>query len=326
MLNSGIDLIKAVEVVARKSGNAACRRHLSEVAETLRRGEDFTHALKAQDGYFPPLFVDMVHVAETTGNMPEVLREMAEHYEKNISLRNEFMGWLAWPLIELFAAIFIVALMILLIGWFTGNNTETFDPLGFGLLGTEGALTWLGYCFGTIFGLVFLYFLAVRGLGQQSAVHRLLLSIPALGPCLRSFATARFSWGFYLTQDAGMPIAPSIDASLKATGNGAYASTAPSVNAALMEGEELARALDETGLFTDEYIHIVQVAETSGTVPEELHRLSPELEADARRSMRKMAVTASIGVWMMVAGLIIFLIFRIFMWYTGLINDALQGI
>ncbi len=123
-----------------------------------------------------------------------------------------------------------------------------------------------------------------------------------------------------------MPIGPSLEASLKATGNGAFAAAAPNLISDVMAGDELGMALDHTGLFTDEFIHIVQVAETSGTVPEELHRLSPELEEQARRSMRKMAATASVGIWMIVAGLIIFLIVRLFMSYIGAINEAARGI
>ncbi|WP_339909528.1 type II secretion system F family protein [Symmachiella dynata] len=329
MLRSGVDLIRAVDIVAKKSGNAACRRRLGEVADDLRSGDDLTGALKQQDGYFPVLFVDMIHVAESTGNMPEVLKELADHYEKNLRLRREFMGWVAWPLFQLFAAIFVVALMILVLGMLGTPDPVTgkaLDPLGFGLSGASGALTWLGYAFGSMFALVFLYQLLTRGLGQQRGLHRLFLRIPVLGKCLQSFATARFSWGFFLTQDAGMPIGPSLDASFKATGNQAFASAAPAVISDVMAGDDLGRALENTELFTDEYIHIVQVAEASGTVPEELHRLSPELEDQARRAMKKMAATAGIAVWMSVAALIIFLILRIVLWYTGMLNDLAKGI
>ncbi len=330
MLHSGVDLIRSIKVVSKKSGDQTCRRRLADVALALERGEDLTQALNQQGDYFPQLYIDMVHVAESTGKLPEVLKEMADHYEKNIRLRQEFIGWIVWPLIQFFAAVFVVALLIYLMGFISSINgaggSKGFDPLGFGLLGAEGAATWLAYVFCGLFGLFIVYMLVTRGLGQTRALHRLFLRVPVLGKALQSFAVARFSWGFFVTQDAGMPIAPSLEASLKATGNGAFAAAGPRLIEDVMAGDDLGVALDHTELFPDEYIHIVQVAETSGTVPEELHRLSPEFEAEARRSMRKMAVTASIIVWMMVAALIIFLIFRIVLWYLGMLNDALQGV
>ncbi len=167
MLRSGVDLIRSVKVVAKKSGDATCRKRLNDVALAMERGEDLTAALRQQGDYFPTLFVDMVHVAESSGKLPEVLKEMADHYEKNIRLRQEFLGWIAWPVFQLFAAIFVIAFMIFLIGWLVGTGPDTFDPLGFGLRGTDGALTWLGYTFGTIFSLVILYMLVTRGLGLQ---------------------------------------------------------------------------------------------------------------------------------------------------------------
>lgn len=326
MLHSGVDLIKAVKVVAKKSGNSACRRALADVATSLESGVDLTQSLKQQDTYFPQLFIDMVHVAESTGKLPEVLKEMANHYEKNVRLRREFLGWIAWPVFQLFAAIFVVALMILVVGWVSGSGEKDFDPLGFGLLGTQGAITWLEYCFGSLFALFVVYWLLTRGLGQRRALHRLFLAVPVLGTCLRSFAIARFSWGFYLTQDAGMPIAPSLEASLKATGNGAFAAAGPSIIGEVMAGSELGVALEDSRLFPDEFIHIVQVAETSGTVPEALDRLSPEFEEQAQRSMRKMAATAGVLVWMTVAGLIIFIIFQVFSRYILMIQDAAKPI
>ena len=54
---------------------------------------------------------------------------------------------------------------------------------------------------------------------------------------------------------------------------------------------------DESRLFPDEYLSLVQVAETSGTVPETLERLSPQFADQARRSLSALAVTLAWLVW-----------------------------
>jgi type IV pilus assembly protein PilC len=93
-------------------------------------------------------------------------------------------------------------------------------------------------------------------------------------------------------------------------------------------GDELTEALAQTDLFPEEYLQMLQVAETSGTIPETLQRLSPEFEDQARRSLSTLATVASYGVWLMVAGCIVFVIFRIALWYVGMlqgaVNDALR--
>jgi type IV pilus assembly protein PilC len=91
-------------------------------------------------------------------------------------------------------------------------------------------------------------------------------------------------------------------------------------------GEEIATALVATGLFPDTYIQTVEVADASGTLPESLERLSPKLEADARRSLAALVITSGWLIWMVVAAFIIFLIFSLASFYVGMINDAAKGI
>ena len=142
---------------------------------------------------------------------------------------------------------------------------------------------------------------------------------------MQSFAIARFSWAFALTQQTGMPIARSLESSFRATSNGAYVGASPQVCELVLNGEELGAALDDSGLFPDEFLSIVNVAETSGTVPEALARLSPQFEEQARRSLAALAVTVGWLVWVAVAMLIIYIIFSFFIQYVGLINRAASG-
>ena len=138
---------------------------------------------------------------------------------------------------------------------------------------------------------------------------------------MRSFAVARFSWSYHLTQQAGMAVDESLEASLRATANGAFIARSPQVARDIMDGETLTDALTNCELFPDEFLQIVDTAETSGTVPEALHRLSPQFEDQARRSLRALAMAAGWLTWCGVAAFIIFLVFRIMLWYVGLINE-----
>ena len=169
------------------------------------------------------------------------------------------------------------------------------------------------------------YQIAVRLFSAQKILDPLYLRVPVLGTCLRSFAIARFSWAYYLTQQSGMAMVRSLTASLKATNNGAFQNATPLICAGIREGENLSVVLEESGLFPEDYMHMVSVAETSGTVPEMLHRLSPQFEDQARRSLRTLTATFSGLVWATVAIFIVFFIFRFFMWYVGMLNDAVKA-
>jgi type IV pilus assembly protein PilC len=329
MLDAGVPLLKALDVVSRKTGDARCRDHLGAVRQRVQEGAEISEALRERQGYFPPLMTDMVTIGEHTGALPEILTGLSSHYENLAKLRRTFLGTIALPMIQLIAAIGIIALMILVLGLIaSAGGNKPLDVLGLGLYGPAGALKFLGMV-ASVLGIIALaYFVLSESFATKRSLDRWLLKIPVVGGCLRSFALARFSWALGLTQQTGMPLPKSLEISLRATGNGAFAGAVDEVAHWVMSGDELTEALAQTDLFPEDYLQMLQVAETSGTIPETLQRLSPEFEDQARRSLSTLATVASYGVWLLVAGCIVFVIFRIALWYVGLlqgaVNDALR--
>ncbi|MEX2287621.1 MAG: type II secretion system F family protein [Planctomycetaceae bacterium] len=327
MLHSGVGIQKAVELASTKTYDARTRHALEAVSKEVANGTEVTEAMRRQN-VFPSLMLDMVEVGEKTGALPEVLESLANHYENNLRLRRTFYFAIAWPMFQLIAAILVIALAIWLIGWFSTPESREFDILGLGLYGTSGAVIWLFSTFGTLAAIVVGYQLFKRTVAAQQILHPLLLQIPLIGYCMRSFAIARFSWAFALTQQAGMQIEESLKSSLRATSNGAFIAATKPMWDSIKDGDTLSHAMAESRLFPDDYLHMVEVAEQSGTVPEMLDRLSPKFEDQARRALEAMAAMLGWGVWMLVAAFIIFLIFNVVLRYIGMIqtftNDAMK--
>jgi len=327
MLESGVSITKSFELAAKKMGDHRLQQSVREITVELKSGSDVTSAMRKQGSFYPELLVNMVSVAEQSGGLPEVLKALAEHYDHLLKMKKNFVRLIAWPVFQFIVAILVIALMIFILGLIPGGpDGKPIDILGLGLSGPGGAIVWLTCTFGSIFALFVAYQIVDRLLGGKRYFHRLFLKIPVIGGCMRSFAIARFSWAFALTQQAGMNILESMDASLRATGNGAFIAEIPHVNRVINDGEHLTIALADTGLFTEEYIHMVDVGETSGTVPETLERLSPRFQEDAQRSLATLAAVLGWLIWALVAGFIIFVVFRIAFWYLGIITDALQQV
>jgi type IV pilus assembly protein PilC len=269
--------------------------------------------------------IDMVEVGEQTGALPEILKSLASHYENLVRLRKNFIAQITWPMIQLVAAMLVIAFLVLLTGMIADSTgTDPLPILPFGLAGTTGAIVWLVVCFGMLGGLFLGYVLASRSLRGRQVLDPLLMKIPKVGSCMQSFAVARFAWAFALTQNSGMGIEESLQASLNATGNGAFAAGFPQVWRDVRAGESLADALTRTRLVPEEMLETVRAAEHSGTVPEMLAHMSPTFEEDARRSLAQLTTLLGWVVWMLVAAFIIFLIFRVAMIYVGMLNGALR--
>ncbi|MFM9962163.1 MAG: type II secretion system F family protein [Planctomycetaceae bacterium] len=326
LLESGVDVRQSFKLASTKTGDSRVRLALAEIVLQIAAGNEISTSMRMQTGVFPELMIDMIEMSEGTGSLPEVLTHLAEHYENNLQLRRQFVGAIAWPAFQFVAAVLIIALMIVIFGMIGGNaNGPNLKQLVFGLSGVEGAVIWLTCTFGGAALIWAGYQVAVRSFLVQKIMDPLCLRVPVLGTCLRSFAIARFSWAYYLTQQSGMPMVRSLTASLKATNNGAFQNATPLVCAGIREGEDLSTMLAQSGLFPEDFLHMVSVAETSGTVPEMLHRLSPQFEDQARRSLKSLTVAISLAVWGAVAAFIVYFIFSFFLWYVGMINDAVKA-
>lgn len=323
MLESGVPIRKAFKLAGEKAADPTCREAMQNVTLAITEGGDVASAMEEQGNAFPPIMRDLVHVGEETGAMPEILRSLSGHFDNLVRLRRNFLTAIAWPMFQLVASILVIGALIWILGWIasTKGGEPAFAILPFGLAGTRGAIVWLVGCFGTLGLIIGGYIVISRSLQGRKVMHRFLLRIPKIGSCMRSFAVARFSWAFALTQQAGMSIRPSLKSSLNATSNGAFMAANAQVWNSVREGEPLADALRKTELFPSDFIEMVQTAEYSGTVPEMLEHLSPQFEEDARRSLRQLAEALGWAIWAMVAVFIIILIFRIALQYVGMIND-----
>lgn len=327
LLESGVEVRQAFKLAATKVSDSRCRDAFAEITVQISAGNEISAAMRQQGRTFPELMIDMIEMSEGTGSLPEVLTHLAEHYENNLRLRRDFVGSIMWPLFQLVAAVLIIALLIVIFGMIADDpKGPNLKQLTFGLSGVGGAIIWLSSTLGSVFALWFGYQIAIRMFAAKRFFDPLWLRVPVLGTCLRSFAIARFSWAYYLTQQSGMPVDRSLTASLKATNNGAFQGATPLICAGIREGEDLSVVLEASHLFPDDYLHLVSVAETSGTVPEMLHRISPQFEDQARRHLKGLTATISWLVWLLVAVFIVFFIFRFFSWYVGMINDAVKGI
>ena len=324
MLESGVGVQKALRIAGKKTGDARAEQGLAAAREKVRAGFELATAFREQDGRFPELMVDLVDVGEQTGALPEVLSSLADHFEHNDRLRKDFFRSIAWPVFQLTAAILVIALLIFVLGMISeSSGGADVDMLGWGLLGAEGALIWLVMTFGTIGGLIAAYVSISRSLHGKRMLDPILMRIPVVGACMESFALARFSWAFALTQQAGMSIEPSLRASLKATSNGAFIGATDRIWRDIYNGRDFSTALGSSLLFPDDYLNIVHVAETSGTVPEALDRLSPQFEEQAQRSLKALTSALSWVIWSAVAVFIIYIIFTIVSRYLAIISEFL---
>ncbi|HTU17503.1 MAG TPA: type II secretion system F family protein, partial [Gemmataceae bacterium] len=221
-LGAGLPLVDAFRQQAKR-GAAAVRPVAGRITTALEHGDSLEDALQCEASFFPPLFVALARVGEQTGMLAEVFAELEKYYVRQQKLWRQFVSQSTWPVIQFVLAIFVLAGLILIMGMLADSRGgQPLDPLGLGLAGPSGAMIFLGVVCGVLIALGVIYWLITRRLRGAAAMETFLLGVPALGPCLRALALARFCMALRLTTETGMSIVKAMRLSLSATGNAAF--------------------------------------------------------------------------------------------------------
>jgi len=327
MLEAGVDVRKSLQTSSQQSSDSRLASSAQRVQKAIAGGSSLAESIGNEGELYPPLFRDLVNVGELTGTAPDIFASLAKYYEARVQQAREFRAQIAWPVIQLVAAIGIIGLLIFILGILPPQaNGKPMDNIGLGLYGSSGSVIWfLSWLALAAFGFFALKWISNNPAGQM-ALHPLLLRVPVIGRCMQSFAISRFSWCFALTQQAGMSIRPSLECSLKATANGAFIAAEPLIWQDMKDGESLTDALTSSQLFPREYLQVVATAEETGTVPEQLDRLSHLFDDEARRAMNRLTMFFSGAIWLSVVVLIVFFIFRIFFLIAAPYREALDAV
>lgn len=324
-MKSGVDARRIWETEERHA-SGPLRAAITGIREKIAQGGTIAEGMQAADGFFPPMFVQMVTIGEQTGELDEVLKRLGEHYEHLAAMQRAFWSGIAWPLFELVFAVLIIGLVIFItgiIGAASGNGAP--DVLGWGLVGTGGAISWFIFCGFVAGGIgLFVYALTHGWLGPQPML--VAMRIPILGKCLESLALSRLTWSLAIALDSGMDARRAAILSIRSAQNPYYESSLTQVADGIRANRQFHESFADAGVFPSDFIQQVEVAEMAGATTDSLLRLAKEYDERARSSMRVLTGIATALVTMLVFGIIIFAIVSLFYnAYFKPLNDILNA-
>lgn len=322
---TGVEARKIWEREA-KTGSPKKQRQFKKVSEAVNRGSTLADALKETDEYLPQLVYDMVHVGEQSGRVDESLNRLGQYYEQMRTLRTAFLAGITWPVIQLILAVFAIGFVIWIMGMMNGGkepgpNDLNTDILGFGLKGNSGLAIYF-----TIVGTIFIggfFFLRSLINGRLSKLVMVpLMRIPALGRALQLMAMSRMSWALGMTVESGMPADKCAAVAIRSTQNAFFTQHDRAIKESIKRGETFHEAFLDTGAFPEDFLDAVLVGEETGRLGESMEKISQSYESQGKAVMSTLAVVAGVGVWLMVGGCIVFMIFRIAFFYVGLLEEV----
>jgi type II secretory pathway component PulF len=310
-LRSGIEVRRVWEHESQR-GSTRFRHAMLTILEHVKQGETVSAAMRAAHA-FPPVMLAMVEIGEHTGKLDEALLKLAEHYEHQASLRRQFFFGIAWPGLQLLAAILVISLLIYILDALGGTQLDgtPWDVTGLGLRGASGVaifLTAIGVILGG--GVTLVVAVLYGWLGPKPI--QFAMKLPLIGSCLRHSAMSRLSWSLGMALDAGMDAKRSVELSLVATQNPFYLSRIDAVVGTIDDNREFYEAFRDAGGFPDDFLLELETAEIAGTLSESLVRMAREYNDRAKSALNLLTWACVIGIWLMMGTIMVALIFRLF--------------
>ena len=84
LLKTDIMIIKTFQITAKVLGNLHYREVLNEMAHKIKKGEKLNEVININPKLFPPVVSQMVAIGEETGELVNILAELAEFYEDEV--------------------------------------------------------------------------------------------------------------------------------------------------------------------------------------------------------------------------------------------------
>jgi type IV pilus assembly protein PilC len=78
--SSGVPVLESMTILSGTIGNTAISREFDKIFDQLEEGRGISKPLESAK-YFTPIVINMVAVGEESGNLDEMLKEVADHYD-----------------------------------------------------------------------------------------------------------------------------------------------------------------------------------------------------------------------------------------------------
>lgn len=97
LLGSGVPLLSAMDIVKNILGNTVLIKVVEQARLNIREGESIAGPLK-RSGEFPPMVTHMIAIGERTGELENMLANVAEAYDQQIDTRVSALASLLEPI------------------------------------------------------------------------------------------------------------------------------------------------------------------------------------------------------------------------------------
>jgi general secretion pathway protein F/type IV pilus assembly protein PilC len=281
LIGSGVPMLRALDSLIRSTVHSQLKAILKEVRTAVADGQTLTDALRKFPEVFPPLHTSMVQAGERASFLEDVLRSLSEFLERLDELRAKVLGAMIYPaLLSALGATVMAGALIFFVPKFEPLLAGAQKPLPTVLL--FGASTILrSYWYIVALVLAGLVGGLISAMSKESSRRTLEIwqhRVPVVGTALKMLAITRFCRILGTMLANGVPMLGALKIAKDATGSRLLGEKIAIAAESIRDGKSLSGPLSQGGLFPDQIMAMITVAEESNKLDKVLLQIANTVE------------------------------------------------
>jgi len=291
LLNSGMPLTVALNSMTHLESKGISAEVSRELRQDVMEGRSLSDAMSKQPRVFSELYVNMVKAGESSGALVEVLRRMADHFERFAQVQAKFTSALIYPA---FVALVGIGIMFFFMSYmlpkfmtiFQGMNVQL--PVMTQILVSISDLfsRWWWLMLATVIAgvIIFKRFQATEE-GRRK-IDQWKMNAPLFGKVIKLNLFGQFARTLSTLLENGVPVLTALKITEEIMPNtilkGAIAKTREEVT----DGKTIAQPLARSKVFPQLMVDLVKIGEDTGDVPGALKNVADTYENELSIALR----------------------------------------
>jgi general secretion pathway protein F/type IV pilus assembly protein PilC len=288
LIGSGVPLLRALDSLIRSTVNQRLAAILREVRASIADGKTLTDSLREFPETFPLLHTAMIQAGERAAFLQDVLRGLSEFVERLDDLRSKVMGALIYPaLLTLLGVSIMTGALMFFVPKFEPLLANAKKPLPTEVIFAMSKAVrsyWYVLALGAI-GAGGALWSSMRNESSRRWLEKARMKIPVAGTAFQMLSITRFCRILGTMLANGVPMLQALKISKDATGSTLMAEQIAHAADSVRDGKTLSGPLAAGGMFPEQVLAMITVAEESNKLDKVLLQIADTVERRTNRQV-----------------------------------------
>ncbi len=292
MFFSYITIIDGLLLLGEQTDNKQLKNTFNEINTFLENGFTFAESISMFEHVFGSYLIQMTNIGEKSGNLDVVYADLCDYFEKEFEIRRRLKGAVIYPAslsaITVLISVYLIESVLPLFQSILDSLGAQMSPITSFIISVSAFLDKYLIVFIVIIILaivgLFVYFSSEKGRYNFDVFKA---RSPHFSFITKRIITARFARSLSMLLKSGLDIHYALDQSAILINNRFINEQLKIANEKIKDGEPLADALGETGVFPSLFIRMITVGEKTGNLDEMLAKTSEIYDIEAYDTIEK---------------------------------------